>query len=88
MIENIINMNNKNKINTNDNFTKLGLGILIVTILGIGASLQPVSAYEIDTHYHWTFFLALYVGFSWDEAHLIASGDQRMDDTELVAVDG
>jgi hypothetical protein len=47
--------------------------------------MQPVSAYEVDTHYHWTFFLALYVGFSWDEAHLIASGDQRMDETDLVA---
>ncbi len=59
--------------------------IIISVIFSIGISIPPVSAYEIDIHYHFTFFLALYVGFSWDEAHLIASGNQRMDETGLVA---
>ncbi len=59
--------------------------ITLTAILIVGSSIQLASAYEVDTHYHWTFFLALYVGFDWDEAHLIASGDYRQDETGLVA---
>ena len=40
----------------------------------------PVCAYEIDTHYHLRFALAMSTCFDWHEAHLIASGDWAMDE--------
>jgi hypothetical protein len=61
----------------------LALGLILV--LGIPVNHQPVYAYQKDFHYYWTFFLALVCSFSWDEAHLIASGNQRMDDTDMEA---
>ncbi len=45
--------------------------------IALAASLAisgPVRAYEIDTHYHLRFALAMSTCFDWHKAHLIASG--------------
>lgn len=51
---------------------------LLVSVL-VGA---PVQAAEEHFHYHITFFVALAVGWSWEEAHLIASADLAVDNNE------
>ena len=56
----------------------------LCSILLIPSSvLNNADAYKNDIHYDWTFFLALKTGFTWEEAHLIASGNQLMDNTKI-----
>jgi len=65
--------------------TFVALSLCSILVLSVANNGLHAYAYEEDFHYYWTFFLALVCSFSWEEAHLIASADQRMDETDLEA---
>jgi hypothetical protein len=65
--------------------TFVAISLCSILVLSVVNNGLHAYAYEEDFHYYWTFFLALVCSFSWEEAHLIASADQRMDETDLEA---
>ena len=42
-------------------------------------AVQPVSAFDTDTHYYLTYYIAFRSGFTANEAHIIASADYSID---------
>ena len=52
--------------------------VLVLAILVLIVS-PDSGAFAPDTHYYLTFGMALATCFDWDEAHIIASGDEMTD---------
>lgn len=50
--------------------------------LALATSPRVCLAYEVDVHYYATFALALVSGWSWNDARVIASADQAVDENK------
>ena len=58
--------------------------LLIFLPLLCSVGFAPLSyAYERDIHYSATFAIAVAVGWKWEEAQIIASADQGVDENKL-----
>ncbi|MBW2255000.1 MAG: hypothetical protein JRI25_10435 [Deltaproteobacteria bacterium] len=54
--------------------------LLVLVCLGALAPVRAASGYHRDTHYAWTYYLALHTGFTERQAHQIASAAQTVEE--------
>jgi hypothetical protein len=59
--------------------TRAALALLIVVGLHLSLGIQVAQAYDWDTHYAFTYYLARKIGYSPEEARRIASADVSID---------
>jgi len=60
--------------------TRLALAaVLLSSAILAAVSVQPILAFDTDTHYYLTYYVAYSVGFSPEEARVIASVDYAVD---------
>jgi len=60
--------------------TRLALAaVLLSSAILAAVSVQPVLAFDADTHYYLTYYIAFSAGFSQEEARVIASADCSID---------
>ena len=60
--------------------TRLALAaVLLSSAILAAVSVQPVLAFDADTHYYLTYYIAYSAGFSPEEARVIASADYAVD---------
>jgi hypothetical protein len=56
--------------------------LMLVVAVYLTAVWRPASAFEVDTHHHLTFAMALSVGWDWRHAAIIAAADQALDENK------
>lgn len=57
--------------------------LVFLILMALLSSAHSSSAYENDIHYSATFAIAIAVGWKWEEAQIIASADQGVDENKL-----
>ena len=60
---------------------KTSFALLALTAASLFALVTPAFAYEEDTHFQMTYVICRSVGFTTDEAMIVAAADQGMDDS-------